>query len=358
MRRFFRKLDKSLIIFAIFTFSFLFVASSLFISNVFADNADEDSVVEVGNFFHVTIFDGDQKLTVKTTSGTVAEVLSRADIFLGEFDSVEPALDSVINADNFYINIFRARPALIIDGASSKFLMTSSFDPKTVAGEAGFTIFDGDTIRPAENQQFLELGIASVYEITRGGGSILTVEEEIPFPEESYKDYSLGSGKTEVVQLGEVGSKTLVYSVKTKNGLEVSRELISETVTREPVARITRVGADQVEMNPLTPQKGRNRYTVTKDDGTIIERQETYYDLNMSGVMAFCGQSSYSVRDDGAKVDADGYVIVAADLSRYPRCSVVQTSLGLGKVYDTGSFALSNPEQFDLATDWTRRDGV
>ena len=78
----------------------------------------------------------------------------------------------------------------------------------------------------------------------------------------------------------------------------------------------------------------------------------------MSGVMGFCGKSGYTVREDGAKVDDEGYVIVAANLDRYPRCSVVETSLGLGKVYDTGTFAATNPEQFDLATDWTRRDGI
>ena len=82
----------------------------------------------------------------------------------------------------------------------------------------------------------------------------------------------------------------------------------------------------------------------------------------MSGVMSLfsgtCGTSnSYTVRADGAKVDSDGYVLVAAHLGRYQRCSVVETSLGPGKVYDTGTFANSNPEQFDLATDWTNRDG-
>ena len=102
---------------------------------------------------------------------------------------------------------------------------------------------------------------------------------------------------------------------------------------------------------------GRNYYTTANLAGETVERQETYYDLPMSGVMSFCGKSSYSVRDDGAKVDEDGYVLVAANLSRYPRCSIVQTSLGAGKVYDTGGFAASNPEQFDLATDWSNHDG-
>ena len=73
--------------------------------------------------------------------------------------------------------------------------------------------------------------------------------------------------------------------------------------------------------------------------------------------MGFCGKSSYFVRDDGVKIDDEGYILIAANLSRYPRCSVVETSLGLGKVYDTGSFATVNPEQFDIATDWSNHDG-
>lgn len=349
--------NKSLIYITLFAVVMLFVSLATKLPNVSANNDEDSSVFVSDGSYHVAIYDENKKTIIKTDAKTVAEVLERANIKLGEYDSVEPGKDTEINADNFFINIHRARPALVVDGLARKLVMTASYDPKTIAEEAGFTVYDGDQVSINENNQFLELGIASVYKITRGEGATITVEEEIPFAEQSEKDYSLGAGKTEVVQLGEVGSKTLVYSVKTKNGIETSRELISETVTREPVARITRVGADPIEMNPLTVSKGRNRYTFTKDDGTVVERQETYYDLNMSNVMAFCGQSSYSVREDGVKIDPEGYILVAANLSRYPRCSVVQTSLGLGKVYDTGGFAVTNPEQFDIATDWTNRDG-
>lgn len=361
MRRILKKFDKSLLIFSAVIFGLLFASSLLSLPRVFA-NSEESSIVADVEEYHVTIFDGEKKLIVKTSAKTVAEVLSRAEISLGEFDSVDPSLETTINADNFFINIHRSRPALIIDGAARKFSMTSSFDPKAIAEEAGLTIYDGDRVSPIFNSQFLELGVASVYQISRGNGSTLTVEEEIPFAEETQKDFSLGSGKSEVIQLGEVGSKTLVYSVKTKNGVEISRELVSETVTREPVSRITRVGADPIEMHPLTAGMGRNRYTVQREDGSYIERQETYYDLDMSLVMKYrlgtgCGNGTYSVRGDGVKIDNEGYVLVAANLDHYPLCSVVQTSLGIGKVYDTGTFASINPEQFDIATDWTNRNG-
>ena len=80
----------------------------------------------------------------------------------------------------------------------------------------------------------------------------------------------------------------------------------------------------------------------------------------MSVVMNACGQGGfYEVRAaDGIKVDRDGYVIIAANYGRYPRCSVVETSVGPGKVYDTGGFAVKHPDGFDIATDWTNNNGI
>ena len=77
----------------------------------------------------------------------------------------------------------------------------------------------------------------------------------------------------------------------------------------------------------------------------------------MNVVMGACGGGNYTVRGDGAKVDNEGYILVAANLGNYPRCSIVETSMGLGRVYDTGGFAVRHPHGFDLATDWTKGDG-
>lgn len=103
----------------------------------------------------------------------------------------------------------------------------------------------------------------------------------------------------------------------------------------------------------LTRTKGAQLYT----DNSGVAHRETYYDLPMNIVINSCGPGSYKIRSDGAKIDKDGYILVAANYGIYPRCSVVETSMGPGKVYDTGGFALRYPHGFDLATDWTNRDG-
>ena len=103
----------------------------------------------------------------------------------------------------------------------------------------------------------------------------------------------------------------------------------------------------------LTVAKGAQVFVDT--DG--VAHRETYYDLPMNVVITACSKGDYHVRSDGAKVDPDGYALVAANYASYPRCTVVQTSLGPGKVYDTGGFAARYPYGFDLATDWTNHDG-
>lgn len=356
-----RNVDKILAVATVFILSFVLTfALNQGNVNTFAEGEDE-TYIETSEHF-VTFYDGGESLTVKTTAETVGEAIERVGIILNASDIVEPSLDDKIEGEIFFINIHRSRPVIVRDGAVEKYLMTASYDVRTVASEAGLTVYDGDEIKLVPNVNFLEVGVASVYEITRNGGRTVTEEVEIPFAEQTVKDYNLAPGVKEVRQLGEVGVRVVSYEVFYENNAEIKRELIREEVKREPVARIVAVGASEIERTPLSATMGRNRYTVRLANGTIIERQETYYDLPMSGVMAIaareCGvEAYYTVREDGVKVDAEGYVLVAAELSRYPRCTVVETSLGLGKVYDTGSFALTNPEQFDIATDWSDRDG-
>ena len=97
--------------------------------------------------------------------------------------------------------------------------------------------------------------------------------------------------------------------------------------------------------------------SLTKGRGTIQgpSGKETYYNLNMSGVVSIMRRMGYDyeywVRDDGVKMFGN-YVMVAANLNLRPRGSLVQTSLGMGMVCDTGTFARRNPTQIDIATAW------
>ena len=236
-----RKIDQALvlvvmlIVAVVFGLLFKFSARSTF--------AEGDGVYTESVAHFVTFYDEDSKLVVKTEAKTVAEALARADIVVNDGDIVEPKLDSEINADNFFINIYRARPVVVKDGTTEKYLMTASYDMNTIAEEAGLTLYDGDEVALVPNTYFLEAGSANIYQVTRNGGRTLTIEEEIPFTEEKVTDYNMAAGESEVRQLGEVGMKRVKYNVLYKNNEEVSRELIGEEVVRQPVARVVAVGA-------------------------------------------------------------------------------------------------------------------
>jgi len=383
----------------------------------FADDDDNPvSTIYTGQHF-VTIYDygTEQSTTIKTDAGTVADVLDRANIHIDAADIVEPNLDEILISENFRINIYRAKPVVVIDGIKQYKIMTAATSPAEVAKAAGIILQEADVVKITTVDNFLESGLPFAYtvirakaiefnfygqqltirtntntveefladrsitltkadwlshplqtqitdglqlELYRQGKNTITVEEEINFSEQITHDYALNIGYRSVTRAGRNGLKTVTYEVRMQDGKEISRQRISEIIVQEPVTQQVTLGARAITMKPLTAAMGRNRYTTPSG----ILREETYYDLDMRGVMQIkqreCGGSTYyDIRADGVKVDEDGYVIVAANLDLYPRCSIVETSLGLGKVYDTGSFAHGNPHQFDIATDWSNRDG-
>lgn len=209
----------------------------------FAEAEQVPTTESVDGARYVSFYDGSDKLTVKTEAHTVREAIERADIVLNTGDTVEPGLDTEINADDYHINIHRARPVIVRDGLTEKYVMTASYDYNSIVMEAGLTIYDGDEVKTVANTNFLESGVNTTYEIVRNGGRTLTVDEEIPFAEQTEKDVNLAGGTTEVKQLGEVGVKRVTYNVQYINNEEVSRELVGEEIVREPVDRIVAVGA-------------------------------------------------------------------------------------------------------------------
>ena len=84
--------------------------------------------------------------------------------------------------------------------------------------------------------------------------------------------------------------------------------------------------------------------------------KETYYNLPMKGVIKYMRAMGLDgrvwTRSDGAKM-YENYVMIAADLSKYPKGSLVEISLGTGIVVDTGGFVTNGSGvAFDVATAW------
>ena len=148
----------------------------------------------------------------------------------------------------------------------------------------------------------------------------------------------------------------------------VSTEVIEvepEEVYTEPEAEASNYSSTDTSSEYAWDGPVLNAYvgTVTGPSG-----KETYYNLDMSGIVSSIQNHTwlwndiapeyrdnvtgeYWIRDDGVKMLGD-YIMVAANLDVHPRGTLVQTSLGMGVVVDTGGFASYNTTQLDIAVNW------
>ncbi len=132
------------------------------------------------------------------------------------------------------------------------------------------------------------------------------------------------------------------------------QELIEQQKNAQTAAQKT---VSREELATQTKSKTWNGAVLNKTNGVVNgpNGKETYYNLNMSKIVSALQKKSkdseYWVRNDGVKMFGE-YIMVAANLSVYPRGTVVETSLGTGIVCDTGAFARSSGITFDIATAW------
>lgn len=111
-------------------------------------------------------------------------------------------------------------------------------------------------------------------------------EEKIPFETKQENDSTLASGQTQVKQEGKEGVKEFKYSVDYQNNKEIKRSLISETVTIQPIAKITLIGTKI--STPLTSTKSGDGYTNV--DGDYVPSPSN----NPAGATARCKDGTYS----------------------------------------------------------------
>lgn len=358
----------------------------------------------------ITIYDRGEQKSFITKEKTLVDALKQEAIELDVHDLIEPELSEELVAPEYKVNIYRARPVTVIDGDVRIAVMSPYQTPGGIVKDADITFYSEDKATISQSTNVLadgaglqlvidratvlqldlygkaieartqavtvgamlqEKGVAlgaidrvslpldtaitsgMKVRVWREGKQTITVDEPLPFSDEKVYDADRPLGYREVTSVGAPGVKAVTYEVEIKDGQEVARKEIASVATKQPVKQTLTIGIKGLSSG-LTRNKGAIQFT----DSRGITHRETYYDLDMGVVMQSCGQGGrYSVRFDGAKIDADGYIIIAANYGRYPKCTVVETSMGPGKVYDTGGFALRHPEGFDLATDWTNSNG-
>lgn len=246
---------------------------------------------------HVVIVSHDNKQqTIPTRANTVGELLTRLNITLGENDIVEPTKDSKIQEDNFRINVYRARPITVVDGDKRVFSVSAISTPRTIAKQAGVSVYPEDRAVAAPVDNVLKDGIGEKIVITRSvpitlnlygtsistrtlsktvgdllkekhikaakddviqpvlnapitdgaqvfvlrkGTQIATITEDIPAPTQIINDRTLSYGTSVTRQKGSPGKKAITYTI----GPGDERTKIQEVNVLDPVPEIIARGS-------------------------------------------------------------------------------------------------------------------
>lgn len=256
----------------------------------------------------VLTVDGERQ-EVQTFGGTVADVLQKADVTITSADRVTPAPSTVLT-DDTAVEVQRARAVdVTVDGAgttvhttgetvadlvselrvSANSAVSASLDtslerlkgavsistPKNV-----FVTVDGKTLErrtTAETVQDLlaEAGVelrgddrtsapaaaalvdGMAVKVTRvAAGVEETVKEAVPHSTSEVPDAEMYEGEEKVTTAGVDGERARVFNVTTIDGREVSRTLVSEAVTREPVAEAIAKGTKKREAPKAAAKDG------------------------------------------------------------------------------------------------------
>jgi uncharacterized protein YabE (DUF348 family) len=248
----------------------------------------------------VTIYDDGTERTILTRADTVGAALNDAAITTSQGDAVEPKLDSKFTGSSTNINIYRARPVVVIDGSRQIRVVTAAQSKADIAQAAGLALDSADqadlsrvedlvtaggaglrlTIQRAKTINLVLYGKAHqlktldktvsqllsskqiklgrddtlqpaldspiennmTIEIWRNGVQTVTVEEEISFTTETINDSTQEKGWREVRTIGQNGLKSVTYKIEMKNGQEISRQAIQSVVLQPAVNQVEAVG--------------------------------------------------------------------------------------------------------------------
>ena len=180
--------------------------------------------------------------TINTTEHLVSEILAKANVQINEHDAITPAADAEVGPKN-KIAIEKAFEVTLLDGNEEKKIWSTSTTVADFLKQSNIQLNEFDRVE----RQMDEMVIPdSVIKVVRVEKVTDVVEEATNFAVETKKDDSLLKGTEKVVQAGEKGTVSRTYDVQKENGVEVSRNVISEKVIKEPKKKVVAVGTKVV----------------------------------------------------------------------------------------------------------------
>ena len=290
---------------------------ALFLVGVAAWSWSQSEVdAQVGSGHLITIYDRGEQKAVLSNGETIADALNEAGVEVDARDAVEPALTEKLVATEYNVNIYRARPVIVVDGAVRERVMTAHQTPEQIIKDAGISVHPEDMATLARSNdligdgaglqltvdratpytfelygstseartqattigEMLKLKNITLQEndrvspdattriqpgmsvrVWREGKQTITVEEAVAFDTEQIRDADRPASYKQVQTPGQDGKRNVTYVVDVVNGQEVSRQEIASLVTTEPVKQVEVIGTKPQTM-PYTGGGSRTEW--------------------------------------------------------------------------------------------------
>ena len=259
----------------------------------------------------LTIYDRGTETTILTTAKTLRQAFEKVGLVVDQQDVVEPSLDEELVASSYRVNIYRARPVVIIDGKTRLRVMTAFQTAKQIIASAGLEMASEDraTIKANDSLQngialTVEIERASVINLTlygrqsvvrtfaptvadflkeknlklesndrlsmelgeplsssqalkiwREGKQVVTVEEAVDFAIDKIEDADRPVGYQEIKKAGVKGSRQVSYEILMENGIEVNRREIASVILEQPTPQIEAIGVKGKYTTPSENEK-------------------------------------------------------------------------------------------------------
>ena len=298
----------------------------------------------------ITIHDRGTEKVVLSEAATIGDVLKEAGIAIDDKDAVEPATDEKLIASDYQVNIYRARPIIIVDGNTRTKTVTPYQTALQIAQSAGIKLYDedtttlertddivtdgaglkltidratpftftlygktstvrtqGTTVGEMLSEKGIKLGkddrvsLNQDTKLTEGlavrvwreGKQTITVDESVDFEVEKIENSDREVGYREVKTPGEIGSRSVTYEILIQDGQEVNRTEIASITIKQPQKQVELIGIKPI----LVPYTGSGTKTEWMLAAGISESDWGYVDFvvshesnwNPNSVNAFSG---------------------------------------------------------------------
>ncbi|MCD1147897.1 S-layer homology domain-containing protein [Peptoniphilus sp. KCTC 25270] len=139
-----------------------------------------------------------------------------------------------------------------------------------------------------------------------------TRREDIDFKEVKEEDPSIEEGKEVISQEGQKGEKVITEKVILTDGIETSREVIKEEITKEPVDQIIKIGTKKVAnkealQEAITAEKALAKADTTSANGKDVEKDKTWVteDVQKALEKALTNAEEILVKDNATQEEVD-----------------------------------------------------